>query len=344
MNSEINRLFQSVEKKQFAPFYLIDGEEAFYLDLITAFFESKILSPSEKDFNLRVFYGKDAQWLEVVNACRRFPMFAERQVVILKDASHLENLNELSAYLEKPSPSTVFLIEHRSKKTDGRSRLVKLAKEKGFYFTSEKIKDERIPDWIRGYGQQTGFHIPEKEAHILAAYLGNDLQKIANEIEKVRINVPGEEMLTAELIQKYIGINRDYNVFEMASALTSGNKEKVYRMLSYFSANPKSAPLPLVVGSFYNHFNTLYQVLSLKGKSEKEISDVLKLYGFRLKEAMAGSKDLQMSQIEDCILILSEINAKGVGINSVSSDSSLLKELIGKLEIALSLPVAVGRQ
>src|SRR5438094_259262 len=141
MTADFKKLMKSLQAAQYAPVYLIDGEEPFYLDLITAYFEESILQPSERDFNLLVLYGKDAAWADVVNACRRFPMFAERQVVILKDAYQMRELNELAGYLENPAPTTVFLIEHRFKKADGRGKIVKYAKEKGVYFTSDKIKD-----------------------------------------------------------------------------------------------------------------------------------------------------------------------------------------------------------
>src|SRR3569833_2021668 len=172
MNADLRKIQQSIQLKQFAPFYLIDGEEPYYLDLITSWFENDILSPAEKDFNLLVLYGKDSDWSDVVNACRRFPMFAERQVVILKDAAQLKGFNELAGYLENPAPTTIFLIEHRFKKTDGRSKVVKLAKEKGFHFTSDKVRDEQIPQWIQNYGKEINFQVGEREAQVLATYLG----------------------------------------------------------------------------------------------------------------------------------------------------------------------------
>lgn len=333
MTPDYKKLFQSLKKKQYAPFYLIDGEEPFYIDRITEYFEEEILQPSEKDFNLITIYGKDAEWADVVNICRRYPMFAERQVVILKDAAQMRSLNELAPYLERPSPTTIFLIEHRFKKTDGRSKLVKLAKEKGFYFTSDKIKDEQIPQWIENYGEESDFHIGEREAQILATYLGNDLQKIVNEIEKVRINVPGEKALTADLIQKYIGISREYNVFEFPVALTNGNKDKLYRMLSYFIANPKSAPLPLVIGAFYTHLNTVYQIHAMRGKNENEIGGALRLFGSRLHEAMNAARNFPMPQLELCILLLSEYSSKSVGIDSNADNTDLLKEMVGRMEL-----------
>src|SRR5580704_234372 len=154
MNTELKKLFQSLQLRQFAPVYLIDGEEPYYLDMITAYFENNILSPAERDFNLIVMYGKDAEWADVVNACREYPMFAEKKVVILKDAAQLKGgsgeikgPNSLISYIEKPSPTPIFLLEHPYKKVDGTTRFAKRIKEKGVRFTSDKIKDDKIPDW-----------------------------------------------------------------------------------------------------------------------------------------------------------------------------------------------------
>ena len=331
MNADYKKIRQSLETKKYAPVYLIDGEEPFYLDLLAKLFEDTILTPAEKDFNLMVLYGKDATWADVVNACRRFPMFAERQVVILKDASLLKDFNELAGYLENPSPSTVFLIEHRFKKADGRGKVVKLAKEKGYHFTSDKIRDDQVPQWIEAYGVEIGFKVPEREAQVLATYLGADLQKIANEIEKVRINVPEEKELTSALIQKYIGISREYNVFEFPEALTKGDMDKFYRMLSYFIANPKSAPMPLVIGSFYNHFNRLYLAQFLKGKPEKDMATALGTYPFKVREIMAQAQNWPLARVEYCIMLLGKYSTKAVGIKSNESGEELLKEMIGKM-------------
>ena len=333
MNSTLKKLFTSLQNKQYAPFYLVDGEEPYYIDQITHYFEEHILQPAERDFNLMVLYGKDAEWADVVNACRRFPMFAERQVVILKDAAQMRTLNELVGYLENPSPTTVFLIEHRFKKVDGRGKLAKVAKEKGFHFQSDKLKDEQVVGWIQNHGIEVDFHVGEREAQILATYLGNDIQKIANEIEKVRINVPAEKALTADLIQKYIGISRDYNVFEFPVALTSGNKDKLYRMLSYFVANPKSAAMPLVIGSFYSHLNTIYQVHSLRSNNEKQISASLKLFGNRLTETMTSARNLPLPKVERAISLLAETSARTVGVGANLDNGELLKELVGKMEL-----------
>jgi len=333
MNADLKKLFQTLQLRQFAPVYLIDGEEPYYLDMITTFFEEQILPPAERDFNLMVLYGKDAEWADVVNACRRFPMFADKQVVILKDAAQMatKSFNELAGYLEKPSPTTIFLIEHRGKKTDGRSKVVKYAKEKGIHFTSDKVRDDQIPNWIQSHGKDTGLHIGEREAQILATYLGNDLQKIVNEVEKVRINIPGEKELTASLIQKYIGISREYNVFEFPEALTSGDREKLYRMLSYFLANPKAAPMPLLIGSFYNHFNRLYQASFVRGKTDKEAAAALGVPPYRIKDIVAATQRWPLPRVERCMLLLGKYSTMAVGIKNTANDRELLKEMVGQM-------------
>lgn len=328
MNPDFKKLFQTLQSKQYAPVYLVDGEEPFYLDMITEYFEEKILAPSERDFNLMVLYGKDTAWPDVVNACRRFPMFAEKQVVILKDAAQMSGFNELAGYVENPSPTTIFLIEHRFKKADGRGKVVKFAKEKGVYFTSDKIRDEQVPGWIQNYGKEIDFHVGEREAQLLATYLGNDLQKIANEIGKVRINVPDQKELSGELIQKYIGISREYNVFEFPEALTGNDRDKLYRMLSYFVSNPKSAPMPLVIGSFYSHFNKLYTAHFLKGMNEKEMSAALGTYPSRLRDIMATAQRWPLAKVEYCLMLLGKYSTETVGINSNTDDRELLKEMV----------------
>jgi DNA polymerase-3 subunit delta len=331
MNANLTKLFQSLQLKQYAPVYLIDGEEPYYIDIITAYFEEQILQPSERDFNLMVLYGKDSDWTDVVNACRRFPMFADKQVVILKDAAALKGFNELAGYLEKPSLTTIFLIEHRFKKADGRSKVVKWAREKGYCFTSEKVNDDHMPAWIQNQGKEMGFHIGEREAQILATYLGNDLQKIVNEIEKVRINVPDEKELSAALIQKYIGISREYNVFEFPEALTGGDRDKLYRMLAYFLANPKSAPMPLLIGSFYSHFNRLYQANFVKGKSDKDAATALGMSPYRIKDVMNAARNWPQERVERCLMILSKYSTMAVGIKNTTNDRELLKEMVGQM-------------
>jgi len=324
--------------RQFAPIYLIDGEENYYLDMITSYFENKILSPAERDFNLMVLYGKDAEWSDVLNSCRRFPMFAEKQVVILKDAASLKGgsgddkgLNALLSYVEKPSPSTIFLIEHSSKKADVRTRFVKRAKEKGIHFTSDKIKDDKLPDWIQEHGNDIGFHIGPEESKILASYLGSDLQKIANEIEKVRINIPNEKALTTQLIQKFIGISKEYNIFDFPTVVTGNDRDKLYKMLSYFLANSKAAPMPLLIATFYTHFNRLYVANFVRGKTDKEAAAALGMSPYFVKDVMASLSQWPLHRVERCLLLLGKYSTMAVGIKNTAGDRELLKEMVGQM-------------
>ncbi len=331
MTPEYKKIVQSVKTKQFAPFYFVEGEENFYIDRITELFENNILTPGEKDFNLLVLYGKDCTWSDVVNACRRFPMFAERQVVILKDAGSLREFSELIGYLEKPSPTTVLLIEHRFKKGDGKTKIIKYLRDKGMSFCSEKIKDTQMPGWIQEYGREIGFGIGDREAQILATFLGNDLQKIVNEIEKVRINAPGEKELTAAMIQKHIGISREYNIFEFPEVMTSGDTDKFYRMLSYFLSSPKAAPMPLVIGAFYGHFNKLYGVHFTRGMNEKDASAAIGTWPNKLRDYQSQAQHWPLQRVERALLVLGKYSAYAVGVDNNTDDRELLKELIGQL-------------
>jgi len=338
MTAELNKIFQGLNSRQFAPVYLIDGEESYYLDMITSYFEDKILTPAERDFNLMVLYGKDAEWSDVMNACRRFPMFAEKQVVILKDAASLKGgsgdnkgLNSLLSYVEKPSPATIFLIEHTQKKADVRTKFVKRVKEKGIHYTSDRIKDDKLPDWIQDHGRSIGFQIGNQESQILASYLGSDLQKIANEIEKVRINVPGEQVLTTQLIHKYIGISKEYNIFDFPVAVTGNDRDKLYKMLSYFLANAKAAPMPLLIGAFYTHFNRLYVANFVRGKTDKEAAAALGMSPYFIKEIMASLHQWPLQRVERCLLLLGKYSTMAVGIKNTTGDRELLKEMVGQM-------------
>ncbi len=338
MNAELKKLFQSLQLRQFAPVYLIDGEEPYYLDMITNYFENNILNPAERDFNLMVMYGKDTEWNDVVNACRRFPMFAEKQVVILKDAASLKGgsndlkgLNSLLAYVEHPSPTTIFLIEHPFKKSDSKTRFVKRVKEKGVHFTSDKIKDDNLPAWIVEHGREINLHIGEKEAQVLASYLGGDLQKIVNEIEKVRINIPGEKALTLEHIQKHIGISKEYNIFDFPAALTGNDMDRFYKMFAYFLANTKAAPMTLLIATLYGHFNRIYLANFVIGKTDKEAAAAIGMSPWFVKEIMAYVRNWPLPRVERCLMLLGKYNTMSLGVNSMSEDKELLKELVARL-------------
>jgi DNA polymerase-3 subunit delta len=335
MSTEIRKFFQALEMKQFAPVYLVDGEETFYLDKIVDYFENNILASGEKDFNLQVLYAKDHDVKSILSACNRYPMFAERQVVILREAwqMRLTEFNELSRYVEKPTQTTILLIEHRFKKVDGRSKVIKSVKERGVYFTAEKLKDDAaVQSWITNYGKDLSFQIGPQEAEMLNVYLGNDLQKISNEIDKIRINVPDSGALTKELIARYIGISREYNALDFGDVIVEGNLDRLFKMMAYFSANPKSAPIPLLVGVLYNHFNRLYKLNFCRGKSDKDIAAALGMSPYFVRNALAHSQKWPLGRVEHALLVLAKYSRMSVGVDSYTNeDSELLKELVSQL-------------
>lgn len=331
MIADIKKLLASIDKKEFSPVYLIDGEEPYYLDMITKYFEEKILTEAERDFNLLVLYGKEVGKNDVINTCRRLPMFAERQVVVLKDAGQMKDLSDLVGYIENPTPTTILLIENRFKKMDGRSKVVAMAVKHGYYYTSNKLKDEQLPAFVVQYGKEKNMRIDQQEAEIVASYLGSDLQKIANELDKIAYNISPGDSLTAELIQKYIGISKEYNVFKLPEVLLMNNGDALYKMLHYFSANSKSAPMPLVIGTFYSYFINVYIFMSLRGKS----SDEVKKAGYFSEQVKRVAGNFHISRIEDSLLIIGEYGAKSVGVESNLSNEELLKEMVGRLELVL---------
>lgn len=320
---------RQLQQGQYAQVYLLDGEEPYYIDRLLHHFEENVLLPEERDFNLITLYGKESEWKDVVNAARRFPMFAERMVVILKEAAQMKDLGELEGYIANPSPSTILVIEHRFKKLDGRSKLAKVVPKKGVYFTSDKLKEDEVPAWVAGFGQSQGLEIGPQEAEMLAVYLGNDLQKIANELEKIRINEQDLRQLSVSHIEKYVGVSREYNVFDLPDVLFRGDKNRLARMISYFSANPKSAPMALVIGTFYGYLSKVYQCYY--AKADFQADRKLGIWSHHRK----ASQRFSLQHIHRGIGLLEEFSHKMVGIGNNSNDSALLREMTARFNALL---------
>lgn len=331
--ADFKQIVDAIKSKNLAPVYFLDGEEPYYLDKLMELFEHEVLAPSERDFNLSVYYGREIKALEIINACLRFPMFAERQVVLVKDAAAISDLDKLESYFLQPTPSTILVLEYRNKKVDVRTKFGKFIKEKLAYFSSEKMKENAMPRWIMQLGKELGFEIADKEAAVLTLYLGNNLQKIASELEKIRINAPNEKVLSGALIQQYIGINRDYNMFEFPEAFSSGNKDRLYRMLAYFLEHSKASPMVVITASFFNHFQQIYKANFARQLPEKEWAGAIGVAPYFVKDVMNKTRQWPLHKAEQCLLIIAEYNAKCVGIDNNAKDGELLKEMVGKLEL-----------
>ncbi|NCX96347.1 MAG: DNA polymerase III subunit delta [Chitinophagia bacterium] len=331
MTTEYKQLIKKLDKKEYAPVYLIEGEEPFYLDRLTHYFEEKILQPEERDFNLITLYGKDATFQDIVSACRRYPMFADRQLVILKEAASFKDINELIGYIEKPMPSTIFLIQYKHKKLPDKSKLLDAVKRKGEHFLSKPLKEKDMPSWITQYGREHGLTIGQKEAETLSSHLGVDLQKIANEIDKVRINLKNETVLTAQHISTFIGISKEYNLYELPELITNANQhERLFAMLHYMLSVPESAPMPVITTMLYSHYSRIYMARYLPNNiDDSKKKDMLGSWKLALYEDLA--KKMHPAIPDRALRIIAEYNTKSVGINSHDTPAAMLKELVMKL-------------
>ncbi len=323
--TSFSEILRQLEQKQFAPVYLLDGEEPYYIDRLLHYFEHQLLLPEERDFNLITLYGKDTSWQEVINAARRFPMFAPHTVVILKEAGQMKDLNELAAYLEQPTPSTILVIEHRFKKIDGRGKLAKLMASKGVYFSSARLREEEVPQWAIKYGQSRNLKIGDREAEMLAVFLGNDLQKLVNELDKVMINEPDLKELSMDQIEKYIGVSREYNAFDFPNVLFLGDTARLARMLQYFTGNPKAAPLPVITGSLYSYVNKVF--LCYYAQGAQSTGKKLGIWEHHRRAA----RQYSLTQLHQCLGLLSLYSCKAVGIKNSHNDTALLQELTARM-------------
>ncbi len=319
-------------KNIFKPFYWLEGEEEFYIDEVMDYAEKKIVSESEAPFNLSIFYGKDAGWADVLNACRRYPMFAERQVVLLKEAQQMKDIDKLESYVEKPLSSTVLVVSYKGKTLDGRSRLSKLLKKNGEVFLSKRIYDNQLPSWTNGYAQSKGYQITPRALTLLVDHIGNDLNRIANEIEKLSINLGAEKNITEDDIEKYIGVSKEYNIFELQYALSKKDLPKAIRIVQYFEANPKAVPIQLLLPSLYNYFTKIMVIYQMNDKSEKALRPLFYNNPLLVQQAMDMLMNYSYKEAEQVIMLLHEYNLKSVGIkNYGTSTGSLLKEMVYKI-------------
>ncbi len=315
------------------PVYWLEGEEPYYIDTLTHHAEHDLITADQASFNLTIFYGKDAKVEEVLNACRRYPMFSERQVVILKEAQQMKDLEKLDAYIQNPLASTIFVVAHKEKKIDGRGKLAKLLKQHAVVFTDRKLYDNELPEWTSSLGKQKGLDITSKALFMLIAHIGNDLQRIDNELEKLMLNLKGRKQVTEDDIEEYIGVSKEFNVFELQSALVRRDLVAALNVLNYFASNPKAAPIQLVLPILYSFFSKLYVAAVSPSKDEYSISAALGIKGFFAKQYLQALNVYSFADVEKVLLLLHHYNLKGVGVdrNNDTDDASLMKELVVKI-------------
>ena len=325
-------ILSSWQKNIYKPIYWLEGDEEFFIDEVMHYAEKKILSEEEASFNLSTFYGKDANWADVINACRRYPMFAEKQVVVLKEAQQMRDIDKLEPYIEKPLLSTIFVVSYKGKTVDGRSKMAKTLKKNGIIFTSKKIYENQLPAWANGYVQSKGFQISPKALTLLVDHLGNDLSRITNEVDKLSINISTGKNITEDDIEKYIGVSKEYNIFELQHAFSKKDFSKAIRIFQYFDANPKAVPFILILPSLYGYFTKIMTISQMPDKSEHLLKPFFYNNSFLVPQALETIRNYSFRQLESTILLLHDYNLKMVGINSATSSfGSLMKEMTYKI-------------
>lgn len=333
--NEIKNIVSDIKKGNIHPIYFLMGEESYYIDSLTKFIENSILQEEEKGFNQMVLYGKDVEIEDVVSQAKRYPMMAERQVVIVREAQHLvRSIDKLVSYAENPQPSTVLVFAYKGKNLDKRKKVYKALQKNGLILETKKLYDNQVPDWIRRVLKGSGYTIDPKASEMLVEFLGNDLGRISNELEKLKGIIPNTQVITPEHIEANIGISKDFNNFELKSAIAERDIMKAGKIIKYFSQNPGDHPVLLTVALMHNFFS---QVLAYHGlPSHHDKQAVARAIGVRgtypLKDIGKAARNYPMKKVSAIINVLRDIDAKskGVGVYQLPP-GDLYKELMVKI-------------
>ncbi len=334
MTSE--EILRDIKAKKFFPVYFLHGEEPFFIDQIADAVEENALPETERSFNQTVLYGKDVDHITLLDYLRRYPMMSERQVVILREAQEMKGLTELTAYLENPMSTTVFVVCHKHKKVDSRTKFGKSIQGKFVaLLESKKLYDNQIADWIVSFCKSHHMQIEAPAAALMAEYLGSDLSRISNELEKLTLNLPKSTTINTGHVQEYVGISKDYNVFELQKALAQRDKTKVSRIQQYFAANIKKNPLVVTISSLYAYFSKVYMLHSLKNSPDSEVLKALDLRSdWFLKEYRMAANNYAPSQTIAVLSLLKEYDLRSKGINNDNTstgEEELMKELFWRI-------------
>lgn len=338
MAQSAENVLKDLQKNKYAPVYFLQGEEAYYIDLISDYIEKNALAESERSFNQMVIYGKEAEMSAVITNARRFPMMAERQVVLVKEAQELSDLSKeeglklLETYLKNPLPSTILVFCHKYKSFDGRKAIGKLIDKHAVLVTTKKLYDNQVPDWVAKYIKGKGFTINAKATQMLADFIGNNLSRMANEIDKMLINFQEKGQIDENIIQKFIGISKEYNVFELQKALTVRDIYKANQIVNYFEANPKNNPIIPAIALLYTFYSKLLLFHHAKDRSDKQLASVLQVSPYFVRDYIAAARNYGLEKVINNIHYLKEADLQSKGVDSGGmTEGQILKTLIFKL-------------
>ena len=327
-------ILKELKAKQYAPIYYLMGEESYYIDLISDYIEEHVLTETEKEFNLTVMYGAEVDVAAVINTAKRYPMMSEHQVVIVKEAQAIRNIEELSYYLQHPLPSTILVICHKHGTIDRRKKLAASIEKTGVLFESKKIKEGQLPAFITAYMKRKGVDIEQKSAAMLADFVGPDLSRLSGELEKLIITLPkGQMRVTPLQIEQNIGISKDYNNFELRSALVEKDVLKANKIIKYFEENPKNNPIQMTLSLLFGFFSNLMLAYYAPEKSEQGIAAFLGLKTpWQAREYLKAMKRYSGVKTMQIIGEIRYTDARSKGVANASiGDGDLLRELIFKI-------------
>ncbi|OWY24215.1 DNA polymerase III subunit delta [Sphingobacteriales bacterium UPWRP_1] len=326
---------RELRNKQYRTIYLLQGEETFFIDRLVYYLENEVLTDADKEFNLMVLYGKDTDAETIASTARRYPMMASHQVVIVKEAQQLPDIEKLEKYAQNPMPTTLLVLAYKGKKVRSNSKLAQaIVHHKGVIFDAKKFYESQIPDWIKKYMQAHHCQIEHEAAAMLVEYLGNDLGHIANELDKLLLNIAPNTTVNKQHIADNIGISKEYNVFELQDAVANRQTVRVFKMADYFSANPKAGPLVLLIASLYRFFSKLYIYHHVMRQPEAQIIKAMGLSNaWALKDYKAGVKNFPAHKTRKALELLYTYDLKSKGYNNApgTTDADLMKELLLQL-------------
>ena len=331
--NEVKSIVSDIKKGHIKPIYFLMGEEPYYIDKISDFIENTILEEAEKGFNQTIVYGRDTAIEEIISSAKRYPMMADHQVLIVKEAQDLSRtIEKLAAYAQNPQPTTVLVVNYKYKTLDKRKKLYKELLKTGVVFESKKLYENQVFDWVRRVLGGKGYQIEPKAAQMLVAFLGTDLSKISKELEKLILVLPTETIISPNHIEENIGISKDFNNFELRRAIGEKQVVKANRIIHYFSENPKNNPLVMTISLLHNFFTQLLLYHGLPNKSKDAVSRALGIRPFFVDEYLRAAKNYPIRKVAQVISFLREADLKSKGVGATNNQQTdILKELLFKI-------------
>lgn len=340
-------ILKDIKQGKYAPIYFLQGAESFFIDQISDYIEKFALSENDKGFNQTILYGKDTTIGQIITSAKRFPMMAQRQVVLIKEAQEVPDIekyvknkvagkeiefNALEEYAKKPLESTILVFCFKYKTLDGRKGLAKVMEQNAILFTSKGLYDNELPAWVAAYVKSIGFEINEQAVRLICEFVGNNLTRISNEINKICVNITAKTVITDAHVVQYVGVSKEYNVFELQKAIGTRNILLSNKIINYFAENPKDNPIQMTIGNLFSYFSKILLVKSNKPANDFEAAKILGVAPFIAKDYLLVVQKFNPSQILNTFTYLREadMKSKGFGVGT-NDDTQVMKELVFKI-------------